>query len=247
MTDIRFGRTEALLGADGLKRLKDSTVMIVGLGAVGGYALEAIARSGVGHLILVDFDRFEYSNINRQILALEETIGQKKTKIAAARVAQINPACDITLKDIMLTQDNIAELFDHKVDYVVDAIDTISAKCALMEYLWQNHIPFISSMGAALKTNASCIHTAKLSQTVNCKMARCIRQNLKKHGVNIADIDCVFSSESYILPKEAIKSDPAGGKNILGSLPTITAIFGLMIANHVIQDIAKGIKSAKHA
>lgn len=240
MIEQRFMRTAALLGEQGLDNLRRSTVMIVGLGAVGGYALEGIARSGIGHLILVDFDRFDETNINRQILALSSTIGQKKTDAALERVRQINPACLVELKDLRLTPENAGLLPADNVDFVVDAIDDLPAKCALMKHLSDRNIPFISSMGAALKTDASCIRLAKLSQTVNCPMARRIRQILKKGGANIADIDCVFSSEQCILPENAITADPDGGRNILGSLPTITAIFGLMIANHVITKLAKG-------
>lgn len=240
MVNARFMRTEALLGIEGMERLKKSTVMIVGLGAVGGYALEAIARSGVGRLILVDFDSFDLSNINRQILALSSTVGLKKTEVAAKRVQEINPDCDVVLKDIRLTCENIDEILHSDIDYVVDAIDSIGAKCALMKALWQKKVPFISSMGAALKTDASCVKIGKLSQTKNCPMARCVRQNLKKNGVKIDEIDCVSSTEQCILPVTAISPNPEGGKNILGSLPTITAIFGLTIANSVIQKLAKG-------
>lgn len=247
MESGRFVRTEALLGAAGLAKLQNSTVMIIGLGAVGGYALEAVARSGVGRLILVDFDSFDISNINRQILALSSTIGEKKTLAAARRVKDINPECEVLLKDMFVSHENIEELLDAKPDYVIDAIDSLAAKCDLMAVLQQKNIPFISSMGAALKTDTSCIHLAKLSKTVNCGMARCVRQNLKKRGVNIDKINCVFSSEQCILPENAIRPNPDGGKNILGSLPTITAIFGLTIANKVIQDLAKGNKNAKDA
>lgn len=240
MMNDRFMRTQALLGETGLQRLRAATVMVVGLGAVGGYALEAIARSGIGHLILVDFDRFDYTNINRQILALESTIGLKKTQAASERVMQINPECDVKVKDIMLTPENIDTLFDESVDYVIDAIDSLPAKCALIESLYQRQIPFVTSMGAALKTDVSCIKIGKLSQTINCPMARKIRRNMKKCGVNMENIDCVFSSEQCILPETAIQTNPSGEKPVLGSLPTITAIFGLMMGNLVIQKISKG-------
>lgn len=240
MNNERFMRTEALLGKQGIKNLENSTVMVIGLGAVGGYALEAIARSGVGHLILVDFDCFDITNINRQILALTSTIGHKKTDVAKQRVFEINPKCEVVLEDMFLSCGNIDILFKRKVDYVIDAIDTINAKCDLLVYLQQHKIPFISSMGAALKQDCSCIKLAKLSQTINCPMARLVRQNLKKRGANISEIDCVFSSEQCILPDTAIRTNPDGGKNILGSLPTITAVFGLMMANKVIHELARG-------
>lgn len=240
MNDKRIMRTKALLGKAGVENLQNATVMVFGLGAVGGYALEGLARAGIGHLILVDFDVFDESNINRQILALSSTVGKKKTEAAEQRVLEINPECNVELEDIFVTDENITTLLNRKVDYAVDAIDILKSKCNLMYELYTRKIPFVSSMGAALKTDASCIKTAKLSQTVNCPMAKCIRQNLKKRGVDLKQIDCVFSSEQCNLPETAITKNPNGGKNILGSLPTITAIFGLTIANKIIGDIAKG-------
>lgn len=241
MNNPRFQRTEALLGSKALDKLHDSTVMVVGLGGVGGYALEALARAGVGHLILADFDLFEISNINRQILALSSTIGQKKTLIAQKRVAEINPDCKVKLEDVFLTSENIDVLLNQKVDFVVEAIDTLAPKCALMKALQEKKIPFISAMGAALKTDISTLKIAKLSQTKNCKMARQIRQNLKKYGVQLENIDCVFSDEVPILTSDAIKSNPSGGKSFLGSMPTVTAVFGLMMAHFVILKLA-GVK-----
>ena len=240
MNDKRLMRTKALLGENGVKNLQNATVMLFGLGAVGGYALEGLARAGIGHLILVDFDVFDESNINRQILALSSTIGKKKTEAAKQRVLEINQECNVELEDVFVTDENLSILLNRKIDYAVDAIDVMKSKCSLMYELYKRQIPFISSMGAALKTDATCIKTAKLSQTVNCPMARCIRQNLKKCGVDLSKIDCVFSSEQCNLPEGAISKNPQGGKNILGSLPTITAIFGLTIANKIIGDIAKG-------
>ena len=240
MNDKRLMRTKALLGENGVKNLQNATVMLFGLGAVGGYALEGLARAGIGHLILVDFDVFDESNINRQILALSSTVGKKKTETAKQRVLEINPECNVELEDVFVTDENLSILLNREIDYAVDAIDVMKSKCSLMYELYKRQIPFVSSMGAALKTDASCIKTAKLSQTVNCPMARCIRQNLKKRGVDLSKIDCVFSSEQCNLPEGAISKNPQGGKNILGSLPTITAIFGLTIANKIIGDIAKG-------
>ena len=160
----RLMRTELLLGEDGIRRLQQACVMIVGLGAVGGYALEAVARSGVGRLILVDFDIFDETNINRQILALTSTVGCKKTAVAAERVREINPDCEIVVKDMFVDEDNLPELLDMKPDFVIDAIDSLNAKCCLIEELCRRGIPFVSSMGAALKTDPSCIKTARLNE-----------------------------------------------------------------------------------
>lgn len=234
MINPRFQRTEALLGAEAVQKLNDSTVLVVGLGAVGGFALEALARAGVGHFILADFDSFEISNINRQILALDSTIGQKKIEVARQRIEQINSECKVEPEDIFVTNENIDILLKRKIDFVVDAIDNISSKCALIKALQEKKIKFISSMGAALKTDVSSIQTAKLSETKNCKMARKIRHNLKKCGVQLENIDCVFSSEVPNLNENAIISHSLEGRKILGSMPTVTAIFGLIMAHFVI-------------
>ena len=238
--DERFMRTKILLGDEGMACLKKARVMIIGLGAVGGYALEALARAGIGELILVDFDSFDISNINRQILALTSTIGMKKTEAARLRVAEINPACKVTLKDVFVNAETLPALLAEKPDFVIDAIDALNPKCCLIEALHQAQIPFISSMGAALKTNPALIKYGKLSATKNCGLAKFIRKRLKKRGVDLGKIYCVSSEESvdggFI---EAESGETAGGRvrNTLGSLPTITAIFGLTIANEVIKKI----------
>ena len=247
MVDERFLRTELLLGAKGLDKLQNSTVMVIGLGAVGGYALEALARSGIGHLILVDFDSFDLTNINRQILALTSTTGRKKIDVAKERVLDINPACRVENKDLFVNAETLPQLLSEKVDFVVDAIDALNPKCCLMEALYQKQIPFISSMGAALKSDPSCIHYGKLSATKNCGLSKFIRKRLKKRGVDIGKIYCVSSDEQVDLPETAIvcnenDENPNGRKrNTLGSLPTITAIFGLTIANQVIKTLIKDI------
>lgn len=244
----RLLRTEMLLGREGMQKLKDATVMIAGLGAVGGYALEAVARAGVGHLILVDFDVFEESNINRQILALGSTIGRKKTEVARERVREINPDCRVEIVDMFVNAETLPALLERKVDYVIDAIDALNPKCCLMEELYNRGLPFVSSMGAALKSDPSCIRCAPLSSSKNCGLAKFIRKRLRKRGVNISSITSVFSDEQVNLPDTAIQmfetAAPEGrARNTMGSLPTITAIFGLTLANYVIKRLSGyGIK-----
>lgn len=252
MENRRFLRTEALLGTEGLVRLQQAKVMIIGLGAVGGYALEALARAGVGHLVLVDFDVFDESNINRQILATTSSIGRKKTEVAQERVYEINPDCQVTIKEMFVNADTLPEILKEEVDYVVDAIDALNPKCCLMEALHNQGVPFISSMGAALKTDPSCIKIRHLNQTENCNLAKFIRKRLKRRGIDITQITCVSSNEQICLPETAIFEDDdndinpvisceANGRkrHTLGSLPTITAIFGLTIANQIIKNISK--------
>lgn len=242
MVDDRFQRTALLLGKDGIERLQNAAVMIIGVGAVGGYALEALARSGIGHLILVDFDVFDITNINRQILALTSTVGRKKAEVAAERVKDINPSCRVEVMDIFVNAETIPQLLALKPDFIIDAIDTLDCKCRLIEMLSASGIPFVSSMGAALKTDPAHIRSGKLSETKNCGLSRQLRQRLKKKGVNLSAINCVYSDEQVLLPESAVivneTADGVRRKSTLGSLPTITAIFGLTIANHVIRKLS---------
>ena len=235
----RFGRTQALLGQENFARLQRSTVMLAGLGAVGGYALEALARAGVGRLLLVDFDRVEESNVNRQILALGSTIGRKKCEVAAARVHDINPACRVETFELFINAETLPQLPLAEADMVLDAIDSLNPKCCLMETLQQRGIPFISSMGAALKTDTSKIRLSTLAETRNCPLARFVRKRLKRRGCDLQKIVCVSSDEAVSVPESALfmeEGATAGGRprHTMGSLPTVTAVFGLMMANEAI-------------
>lgn len=239
-----------MLGDQGLDKLQNATVMVIGLGAVGGYALEALARSGVGHFILVDFDVFDITNINRQILALSSTIGMKKTDAARIRLAEINPNCKVEIRDMFVNQDTLPELLAMRPDFVVDAIDALNPKCCLIQELYKAGIPFISSMGAALKTNPAMIKYGKLSQTKNCGLAKFIRKRLKKRQIDIGKIFCVSSEEQVCIEGGGIEYNESAEneitsmehqgriRNTMGSLPTITAIFGLTIANEAIRQIS---------
>ena len=237
MADNRFMRTEAMLGAENMQKIFNSTILIAGLGAVGGHVLEALARAGTGKLILVDFDRFETSNINRQILALESTIGRAKTEVAAERVHEINPRCRVVVKNMFIDAANIDELLAEKPDFAVDAIDSLGAKCLLIKELSQRGIPFISSMGAALKRETSLIKYGPLSETKNCSLARQVRRGLKKEGIDLNRVMCVSSTEPP--DNRAVSDNTEGGRYILGSLPTVTAVFGLTIANEVLKRLIK--------
>ena len=228
-----------LLGYEGIKKLNNAKVMIIGLGAVGGYVLEALARSGIGNFILVDFDKFEESNINRQILAVSETIGIKKVEAAKQRVLGINPNAKIETLDIFVNNETIDKILEYKADFTVDAIDSLNPKCCLIQALTERERPFISSMGAALKTDPSKIKIGNLSNSQNCSLAKFVRKRLRKRNIDISKIRCVWSEEQTNLPKQAIKFDNSENstgriRHTLGSLPTITAIFGLTIANDII-------------
>lgn len=243
MANKRLMRTRMLLGDEGIAKLEKSCVMLVGLGAVGGYCLEALARAGIGNFILVDFDSFEESNINRQILAVTETLGQKKVDVAKKRILSINPAAKVKTLDLFVNEQTIPELTALRPDMVVDAIDALNPKCELMRALVEKDIPFVSSMGAALKTDTSKIKFGALSNSKNCSLAKFVRKRLRKRGVDVSKIKCVWSEEQVDLPETALQlpeevAESGRTRHTMGSLPTITAIFGLTLANQVILKLS---------
>ena len=241
----RFLRTERLIGTDALNRLQKSFVTIVGLGAVGSYAVEGLARAGIGHLRLVDFDIVKKHNINRQIYALETTLGQKKVQVAKERVLAINPYCKVEALDMFADQETISEILEPKPDIIIDAIDSLNSKIKLIETAYKNKIEVISSMGAALRTDTSHVQIADLMDSRKCPLAKRIRKKLRQRGVG-RGISCVYSTETidfeYMEPEDEQTEDFTEGergreRRVLGSLPTITGIFGLTIANIAIQKL----------
>lgn len=220
----RLHRTRMLLGDSGTERLRAATVMVVGVGAVGSFAVEALARSGVGHLILIDADIVEESNINRQLFALDSTIGQPKVDVAAARIHDINP--EIKVDAMRLFFDETAKL-DCRPDFIIDAIDTTASKVALARWAQEIGSPLVASMGAACKTDISQIKIAPLSKTSVCPLAARMRRLVRDAG--LSDFDVVYSSQ----PPAA---DTAFG-HTFGSLITATGAFGLTLANYVIMNL----------
>ncbi len=248
----RFVRTQLLLGEQGFDRLQNSRVLIVGLGAVGGYVVEALARGGVGALKLVDYDTVQPTNINRQILALEETIGQLKVDLGKKRVLSINPACQVETDAAFVDEEMLDTLLDPRPDLVIDAIDSLNPKVQLLAGVYQRNIPIISSMGAALRTDPSQIQYGDISKSFGCPLAKRVRKRLRRQGVE-SGINCVYSSEpvnndGFTDPGSYDESgahefEQRGRKrNILGSLPTITGMFGLYIANQALLILAEQLK-----
>lgn len=220
----RLNRIRMLIGDTGVQKLQSATVMVVGCGAVGSFATEALARSGVGNIIVVDFDTVEVSNINRQLFALDSTIGQPKVDVAAARIHDINPNIRVcTINAFFDENTDIAQ----RPDFVIDAIDTTESKIALYRWCRANNIPFISSMGAALKSDPACVRVSKLSKTTVCPLAAKVRGIVRT--TDIGDFPVVFSTEP------ARRSSGAGKR--FGSIITVTGIFGLMLANYVIEQL----------
>ena len=220
----RLHRITLLLGNDSILKLKKSTVMIVGCGAVGSFAIEALARSGIGHLILVDFDKVEESNINRQLFALDSTIGKSKVEVARQRIYDINPNIVVDVYNTFFDKDtNIME----KPDFVIDAIDTVQSKIALYDWCFRNNVDFISSMGAARKTDITKIRIDKISRTTVCPLAAKIRRIVR--DMKMKDFPVVYSVEP------ALPQINSGRE--FGSVITVTGMFGLMMADFAIKKL----------
>ncbi len=245
----RFSRTRQFLGEEAMQKLHAARVLVVGLGAVGSYAVEGLARAGIGHLRLVDFDVIQPTNINRQLFALESTLGQRKCDAARLRVLDIHPDCDAEALPLFVREDTLPELFaGFEPDFVVDAIDSLSPKVALMAYLQKHAIPAISSMGAALRTDPTLVRIGKLRDVRGCPLAKLVKKQMRNRKLPLDPL-CVYSTEdisavrlSRLGPPEPHDSPEHGRgrlRNVLGSLPTLTGIFGLTIANHVIFQLAE--------
>lgn len=220
----QLNRCRMLFGDEKIQKLQKATVMVVGCGAVGSFAIEALARTGIGHIILIDFDRVEESNINRQIFALHSTIGRNKIAAAQERIADINSNTKVTALDVFFDKNTTLPVHP---DFVIDAIDTVQSKIALYRWCNDNNIPFISAMGAARKTDPSKIKIDKISKTYACPLAARIRKIVREE--KLRDFPVVFSTEN---PSGEIAPE----KNF-GSVITVTGTFGLMMANYVIQKI----------
>jgi tRNA A37 threonylcarbamoyladenosine dehydratase len=238
----RFSRIHSFLGEEGFQLLQQSFITIVGIGAVGGHVAEALARSGSNRLRLVDFDIIQPSNINRQIMALETTLGRPKVEVAKERIAAINPACQVEALQLFAGQETLEQILSPPPDILIDAIDSMNPKVQLLTEAHRRRIPTISSMGAALRSDPTQIHIADIMDTKNCPLARRLRQRLRRTGVE-RGISCVFSTEAvsyqYDEPEEAADTESPFAergrqRRSLGSLPTLTGIFGLIIANEVI-------------
>lgn len=221
----RFNRINALLGNDVMAKLRDATVMVVGCGAVGSFATEALARSGVGHIVLVDFDVVEESNINRQIFALDSTIGAPKVDVAAARIRDINPNAKVRAINTFFDANTDVDI---KPDFVIDAIDTIDSKIALYRWCVAHGVPFASSMGAALKSDVSQIHVGHISKTTVCPLAARVRKLVRDE--KLPDFPVVYSTEK---PNKAA----ATPGRVFGSIITETGTFGLCLADIAIKNI----------
>lgn len=234
----QFFRTEMLLGEGAIERLEKAHVAVFGLGGVGGYAVEALARGGIGQLTLVDNDTVSISNLNRQLLATHSTIGLMKTEAARRRVLDINPDCVVHTHNVFYTPET-ADQFDFRdYDYIVDAIDTVTGKLQLVERANQAGTPIISCMGTGNKLDASAFQVADISKTSMCPLARVMRKELGKRGIK--HLKVVYSQEEAITPKGWEEEAAALGKRqIPGSVPFVPGAAGLILAGEVLKDIVR--------
>ena len=234
-----FSRTALLLGNDAMERLQKARVAVFGVGGVGGYTVEALARSGIGALDLIDSDTVSLSNINRQILASHSTVGMLKVEAAKQRILDINPDAVVRTYPIFYTPET-ADQFDFtQYDYIIDAIDTVTGKLALVERATQAGTPIICCMGAGNKLDAAAFEVSDLSKTTMCPLARVMRKELGKRGIK--HLKVVYSREEALTPVGAEEEAKAIGKRqIPGSVAFVPGAAGLILAGEVIKDIAKG-------
>lgn len=235
-----YSRTELLVGEEGLRRLRRASVMIFGVGGVGSNCIEALARSGVGRLCLVDNDRVSLTNINRQSIAYHSTVGQLKTKVMQERIRDIDPEIRVSTCETFVLPDNLPELLDRegKPDYIIDAVDTVSAKIALAEEAQKRGIPIISSMGTGNKLHPELFEVDDLFRTSVCPLCRVMRRELKNRG--ITSLKVVYSKEQPIdVSGRSTGEDPGQRRSVPGSISFVPPAAGLLLAGEVIRELAQ--------
>lgn len=232
----QFSRTEMLLGSEAMQRLNTARVAVFGIGGVGGYVVEALARSGVGALDLVDHDKVAISNINRQVIATWDTIDCYKTDVMRDRIMKINPDCKVKVHQCFFLPEN-EDTFDFKeYDYVVDAVDTVTAKIALIMKAKEAGVPIISCMGAGNKLNPAMFEVTDIYKTSVCPLAKVMRRELKKRGVK--KLKVVYSKEEPVFPKTDIQDTNTDRRKVTpGSVAFVPSVAGLIMASEVVKDI----------
>ena len=223
---MKFNRLENLIGSFSLEKLKSSTVLIVGLGGVGGYVVEALARSGIGNLILADYDKVDITNFNRQIIAVNDNIGKYKVDCFKERIESINEECNVISYNLKIDNENIKDIFNTKIDFVVDAVDDVRAKVSIINYCLENNIDFISSMGTGNRLDPSKLTITTLDKTFNDPLARSIRSKFDKSVQK--KITVCTSTELPLKVKD---------KSVIGSNAFVPSSAGLLIASYIVRKI----------
>jgi tRNA threonylcarbamoyladenosine dehydratase len=245
----QFSRNELAIGKEGLSILKNSTVAVLGIGGVGSFAAEALARSGVGRLVLVDKDDVDITNVNRQVHALLSTVGQPKVDLMKARIADINPECEVIALKMFYTEETYEQFFKYNLDFVADASDTISYKIHLMKECLSRKIPIISSMGVANKLDPTRLRITDISKTTYDPIAKVVRTKLRKEGIK-KGINVVFSDEKPLKIREEVRKDIVQDENTpirKAKMPPssnafVPSVSGLIMAGHVITELTKEIE-----
>ena len=235
MSDTFF-RTEMLLGEEAMQKLKNSKVLIFGLGGVGSSAALAIARCGVGKMVIVDNDTVNETNINRQAIAFHSTIGRPKTEVTKEFILDINPEAEVTMHQTFILPDNLESVVDEDVDYIIDAIDTVSAKIAIAELAERKDIPLISCMGTGNKLDPFAFKIADISKTQMCPLCKVMRKELKNRG--IGKLKVLYSEEVPLTPKKEVPQEETGNRRgTPGSISFVPPTAGLMLAAEVIKEL----------
>jgi len=239
----QFSRCELAMGPDGLEKMKNSAVAVLGIGGVGSFTVEALARTGIGKLVMIDKDVVDITNINRQIHATLHTVGQPKTELMKERIAAINPECEVVTLQMFYNEETAEQLFAHKLDYVVDAMDTMSAKLHLIQEAKRRNIPIVSSMGAANKMDPTRFEVADISQTSYDPIAKVIRRELRKKGI-YKGVKVVYSKEIPVTIREDVLNQIANPESPISkarrppaSNAFVPSVAGLILASVVVRDL----------
>ena len=235
----QFSRTELLIGKDGVEKLKNSKVCVFGIGGVGSYVVEGLVRSGIGNFILVDSDKVDITNLNRQIIATTKTVGESKVQVAKKRILEINPEANVEVYEEFFMPDS-KDVFDNTVDYVIDCVDTVTAKIEIIMRAKSLNIPVISCMGTGNKLDPTKFEVTDIYKTEICPLAKVMRKELKNRGIK--DLKVVYSKETpvsqdKILENSKIEKEELKTKRVPGSISFVPSVAGLITAGEVVKDI----------
>lgn len=232
-----YTRTELLIGKEGMERLEGASVLVFGVGGVGSHCIEALARSGIGHLTLVDNDVVSVTNINRQSIALHSTVGRYKTEVMKEKIRDINPTIQVETHETFILNDNVDTVITGEEDYIVDAVDTVTAKLAIIQTALEKGIPVISSMGTGNKLHPEMFEIADISKTSVCPLCRVMRRELKARG--IFHLKVLYSKEKPMdTSGRSAGEDPGARRSIPGSISFVPPAAGLLMAGEVIRELA---------